>query len=139
MSSSLERMGDLSAHIALTARRSHPEPTVPAQHREQIARMGELAATAVHEAAVVIAERDLDLAARVEDNDSQLDELQREIARELARSEGFPNRQIVDMNLLIRIYEQLRADAVSMARRVGLLATGDSVDTLDSATDVDEF
>src|SRR5690625_5738577 len=85
MSSSLERMGDLSAHIALTARRSHPEPTVPAQHREQIARMGELAATAVHEAAVVIAERDLALAARVENNDSQLDELQREIAREIDR------------------------------------------------------
>ena len=139
MSSSLERMGDLSAHIALTARRSHPEPTVPAQHREQISRMGELAATAVHEAAVVIAERDLALAARVENNDSQLDELQREIAREIARSEGFSNAQIVDMTLLIRFYERLGDHAVSLVRRVGFLVTGDSVDTLNSATDVDEF
>lgn len=139
MSSSLERMGDLSAHIALTARRRHPDPAVPAQHRDQIARMSELAVTALKESAVVIAERDLALGAQVENNDEHLDELLREISREIARSEGYSNGQIVDMTLLIRFYERIGDHAVSLVRRVGFLVTGDSVDTLHASTDVEEF
>ena len=75
MSSSLERMGDLCAHVALVARRTHPEPAVPEQHRAQIARMSELGGIALGTPPRVIAERDLALAAQVEKDDAELDDL----------------------------------------------------------------
>lgn len=139
MSSSLERMGDLCAHVALVARRTHPELAVPKQHREQIRRMSDLALAALRDAAQVISDRDLALAAQVEKNDDELDELQQEIAREIGKGEGYTNTQIVDLTLLIRFYERLGDHAVSLVRRVGFLVTGDAVDTLGQATDVTEF
>ena len=86
MSSSLERMGDLCAHVALVARRSHPELAVPAQHREQIARMSELGRTALRDRIPGHRHRDLALAAQVEKDDEELDDLMLEISREISRS-----------------------------------------------------
>ncbi|GAA1490286.1 phosphate signaling complex protein PhoU [Brachybacterium sacelli] len=139
MSSSLERMGDLCAHVALVARRTHPGLAVPEQHREQIARMSSLAGAALAEASQVIAERDLALAARVEEEDDEIDELMLEISREISRGEGYSNGQIVDLTLLIRFYERIGDHAVSLVRRVGFLVTGDSLDTLHESVDVSEF
>jgi phosphate transport system protein len=139
MSSSLERMGDLCEHVALVARRSHPASAVPEQHRAQIAKMAELGGTAIREAATVIAERDLALAAQVEKNDDEIDALLLEISREISRGEGYENSEVIDLTLLIRFYERLGDHAVSLVRRVGFLVTGDSLDTLSSKTDVEEF
>ena len=141
MSSSLERMGDLAAHIALVARRSHPESAVPAQHREQIARMSQLGLNALRGASEVIENRDLALAAQVEKQDDELDALMLEISREISRGgeETYTNAEIIDLTLLIRFYERLGDHAVSLVRRVGFLVTGDSVDTLSEGVDVAEF
>ena len=139
MSSSLERMGDLCAHVALVARRTHPELAVPAQHREQIARMSELGRAALREASQVIADRDLALAAQVEKDDEELDDLMLEVSREISRGEGYTNGQVVDLTLLIRFYERIGDHAVSLVRRVGFLVTGDSLDTLNERVDVSEF
>ncbi|MGY5763959.1 phosphate signaling complex protein PhoU [Brachybacterium sp. DNPG3] len=139
MSSSLERMGDLCTHIALIARRTHPEPAVPEAHREQIRRMATVAEAALKDASEVITERDLALAAQVEKNDDELDALLLEISREIGRSEGYSNTQVIDMTLLIRFYERLGDHAVSLVRRIGFLVTGDALDTLHPGTDVPEF
>lgn len=139
MSSSLERMGDLCAHVALVARRTHPEPAVPEQHRAQIARMSELGGIALRDAARVIAERDLALAAQVEKDDAELDDLMLEVSREIARGDGYTNAQIVDLTLLIRFYERLGDHAVSLVRRVGFLVTGDSLDAYHDGVAVPEF
>ncbi|MEE1618948.1 phosphate signaling complex protein PhoU [Brachybacterium sp. J153] len=139
MSSSLERMGDLGAHIALIARRAHPALAVPDSHREQIARMAELAGAALVEAAQVIAERDLALGAQVEKEDEELDELMLQISREMSGESGLTNSQVVDMTLLIRFYERLGDHAVSLVRRVGFLVTGDSLDTLSASVDVQDI
>ncbi|APX34363.1 phosphate transport system regulatory protein PhoU [Brachybacterium sp. P6-10-X1] len=139
MSSSLERMGDLCAHVALVARRTHPAAAVPEQHREQIARMSSLAGAALAEASQVIADRDLALAAQVEKEDDEIDELMLEISREIARGHGYTNGQVVDLTLLIRFYERIGDHAVSLVRRVGFLVTGDSLDTLHESVDVSEF
>ncbi|WP_193104790.1 phosphate signaling complex protein PhoU [Brachybacterium sp. FME24] len=139
MSSTLERMGDLCAHVALVARRSHPALAVPEQHREQVARMSALAHAALHEAGQVIAERDLALAAQVETEDDEIDALMLEVSREMSRGDAYTNAQIVDLTLLIRFYERLGDHAVSLVRRVGFLVTGDSADTLHESVDVSEF
>lgn len=141
MSSSLERMGDLAAHVALVARRAHPDTAVPAQHRDQVARMSELGLTALRAAAQVIRTRDLALAAQVEKQDDELDELMLTISREISASDEdtYTNAEVIDLTLLIRFYERIGDHAVSLVRRVGFLVTGDSLDTLDEGVDVQEF
>lgn len=141
MSSSLERMGDLAAHVALVARRSHPQLAVPEQHRAQIARMSELGLAAVKDAAQVIESRDLALAARVEEEDDELDDLMLEISREISRSDAavYTHGQVIDLTLLIRFYERIGDHAVSLVRRVGFLVTGDSLDTIPGTAEVTEF
>lgn len=141
MSSSLERMGDLAAHVALIARRAHPDQAVPAQHREQIARMSELGLTALQTASQVIEHRDLALAAQVEEQDDELDALMHTISREISSSDenSYTNAQVIDLTLLIRFYERIGDHAVSLVRRVGFLVTGDSLDTLNERVDVSEF
>jgi len=141
MSSSLERMGDLAAHVALIARRAHPDIAVPEQHRAQIARMSELGLTALRGASQVIESRDLALAAQVEKQDDELDALMLRISREISSSpdELYTHAQVIDLTLLIRFYERIGDHAVSLVRRVGFLVTGDSLDTLSEGVDVPEF
>jgi phosphate transport system protein len=134
-------MGDLAAHIALVARRTHPEPAVPAQFREQIARMSEVGLASLKGASEVIANRDLALAAQVEKSDDELDELMLRISREISTSEPgtFTAAEVIDMTLLIRFYERIGDHAVSLVRRVGFLVTGDAMDTLAEGVEVQEF
>lgn len=139
MSSSLERMGDLCAHVALVARRTHPDLAVPEQHRAQIREMADLGLAALRDAGTVIADRDLALAAQVEKNDEAIDALLQDIAREMASSEGYTNAQVADMTLLIRFYERIGDHAVSLVRRIGFLVTGDALDTRSSAVEVGEI
>lgn len=139
MSSSLERMGDLCAHVALVARRTHPDLAVPEQHRAQIREMADLGLAALRDAGTVIADRDLALAAQVEKNDEAIDALLQDIAREMTRTEGHTNAQVADMTLLIRFYERIGDHAVSLVRRIGFLVTGDALDTRSSAVEVGEI
>ncbi|WP_114856437.1 phosphate signaling complex protein PhoU [Brachybacterium sp. YJGR34] len=141
MSSSLERMGDLAVHIALVARRAHPEIAVPEQHRAQIARMSEIGIKALQGAGTVIQNRDLALAAQVQKDDDELDALLLEISSEISRSDEdvYTNAQIIDVTLLIRFYERLGDHAVSLVRRIGFLVTGDSLDTHTLEAENQEF
>ena len=62
MVSELERMGDLSVHVAKIARLRVPEIAVPVEARPTIARMGEVAEDMVRRVAAVILERDVEAA-----------------------------------------------------------------------------
>lgn len=140
MSSSLERMGDLAAHIALVARRRHPVVAVPESLRPQIIRMAELSVEAIAEAREVIYERDLALAAKVANDDDEIDALLQELIRALNGSNGFTTEEVVDITLLGRFYERFGDHAVSLVRRIGFLVTGDSIDTVHDSVEVaDEF
>lgn len=128
MSSTIERMGDLAAHIAIVARRSHPQRGVPEGHREEFQRLGELALGAVTASARVISDNDLALAAQVEKDDDELDSLQSEIYRSIARNDDCSSAEVMNLTLLARYYERIGDHAVSLVRRVGFLVTGDTLD-----------
>lgn len=141
MSSTLERMGDLAEHVALIARRRYPEPVLPEADRADFARMSELTVEAIRDASTVIAERDLELAARVEKRDAEIDELMQSVYGRIARDgdDAHSAAQIADLTLLGRFYERLGDHAVSLVRRIGFLVTGETVDPRSAATDVDEI
>ncbi|MDO5661798.1 MAG: phosphate signaling complex protein PhoU [Brachybacterium sp.] len=140
MSSSLERMGDLAEHVALVVRRRHPEQVFPEELRGTFESMGRLVVEAIEAAGKVIEDRDLALAAQVEKNDAEIDELMMEVSRGVGRHDsGFTPAQIVDLTLLARFYERIGDHAVSLVRRIGFLVTGGSIDPRTAATDVEEI
>jgi len=125
MVADLERMGDLSVHVAKVARLRLPSVAVPAELRPTIARMAEVAESMVEAVAVVIADRDVDAAKELERADDEMDQLRRSSFR-LMLSDDWPYgiEPAVDIALLGRYYERIADHAVSLARRVVYLVTG---------------
>lgn len=125
MIADLERMGDLSVHIAKVARMRAPEVAVPEQLRPTILEMARVADRMIDTSIDVIADRDVDAAALVESQDDELDRLRASLFRSLL-SEDWAHgvEPAVDIALLGRYYERIGDHAVSMARRIVFLVTG---------------
>lgn len=126
MVADLERMGDLSVHIAKVARMRMPDIAVPEPLRPTILRMSDVAEHMVASASRVVAERDIDAAAELEAQDDDMDKLRRSLFRALLGDEWEHGVEAaIDIALLGRYYERIGDHAVSMARRVVYLVTGE--------------
>ena len=130
MVSDLERMGDLSVHVAKVARLRIPELAVPAELMPTVERMAEVAEQMVGQAATIIAERDVEGAHELEASDEEMDKLRRSSFQVMLDDE-WPHgvEPAVDMALLGRYYERIADHAVSLARRVVYLVTGQTITT----------
>jgi phosphate transport system protein len=128
MVADIERMGDLSVHIAKVARRRYPSSAIPAQLQPTVLEMGQVAQRITTKCATVIASRDLDLAAELERDDDAMDDLHRRLFSVLLdpKWEGGVEGAI-DVTLCGRYYERFCDHAVSVARRVIYLVTGERV------------
>ncbi|MBA3618630.1 MAG: phosphate signaling complex protein PhoU [Acidothermales bacterium] len=128
MSSDLERMGDLAIHVAKVARLRFPASAVPAQLRSTILEMGQVAERIVAKAGSVIASRDVPTALELEQDDDEMDRLHRTLfVIILDDSWQHGVEAAIDMTLLSRYYERFADHAVSVARRVVYLVTGEHV------------
>lgn len=126
MSSDLERMGDLARHIAKVARLRYPDSAVPPSLSSHILAMGRTAELIVAKAGSVIASKDTLSAASLEKDDDEMDELHRRLfAALLGGREEFSAETLIDLTLVGRYYERFADHAVSIARRVVFLVTGD--------------
>lgn len=126
MVADLERMGDHAVHVAKVARLRYPEPAVPAELRGNVARMGVVAEDMVQAAGDVLAERDLEAAHELERQDEEMDSLRRAQFRVLLDdSWAHGVEAAIDVALLGRYYERIADHAVSLARRVVYLVTGE--------------
>ncbi|MGI8537707.1 MAG: phosphate signaling complex protein PhoU [Mycobacteriales bacterium] len=126
MVADLERMGDNAVHIAKIARRRYPGSAVPASLRATVLEMGHAAQEIVAKAGSVIARRDLVMAAQLEKDDDVMDELHRRLFRDILSdswNEGV--EPAIDITLAGRYYERFADHAVSVARRVVFLVTGE--------------
>jgi phosphate transport system protein len=128
MVADLERMGDLSVHVAKVARLRVPEVAVPDEMVPTIERMATVAETMVATVAGVIAARDVEAARRLERDDEEIDRLRRTSFRQmLDDSWPYGVEPAVDIALLGRYYERIADHAVSLAHRVVYLVTGETV------------
>ena len=132
MVADLERMGDLSVHVAKVARLRVPQVAVPAELVPTIERMATVAEKMVGTVAGIIAERDVEGARQLEEDDEEMDQLRRSSFR-LMLADSWPHgvEPAVDIALLGRYYERIADHAVSLARRVVYLVTGETVTTVD--------
>jgi phosphate transport system protein len=126
MVADLERMGDLAAHVSKIARLRYPAPAIPTELNGVIEEMGAVAGRMVDGAGDVIRSRDIDAAAKLEAVDDEMDKLRSNQFR-LMMDDSWPHgvEVAVDIALLGRYYERIADHAVSMARRVVYLVTGE--------------
>lgn len=126
MLTDLQRMGALSVHVAKVARLRMPDVAVPKNLQPTIMAMASVADQMIHAASRIVANRDVDAATRLEDTDDEMDRLRKDLFRALLGGTWEHGIEpAIDLALLGRYYERIGDHAVSMARRVVYLVTGE--------------
>ena len=126
MSADLERMGDLARHIAKVARLRYPESAVPAELHGTITEMGRLGVELAVKTGQIIDGLDVEAARSLDEEDDAVDVLHRELFTSLLREDtGYPVETAIDVTLIGRYYERFADHAVSVARRLVFLVTGE--------------
>lgn len=126
MVADLERMGDLALHIGKVARMRYPASAVPPELQDTLREMGRVAEEIVAKAGTVIQTRDAALARELEADDDVMDGLHRRLFTTLLSEDWSHGMEAaIDITLLGRYYERFADHAVSVARRVVYLVTGE--------------
>jgi phosphate transport system protein len=131
MVSDLERAGDLAEHVAEVARRRYPNSVIPASLRAVVLEMGQVAQRIIAKAGSVVSTRDIVSAREIERDDDVMDDLHRKMIRTIlggAWDAGVETA--VDVALIGRYYERFADHAVSVARAVIYLVTGEAPDAV---------
>jgi phosphate transport system protein len=129
MSADLERMGELAWHVADLAIRRHPRRAVPAELREPVVRMGQVAGQVTADVAKALTTRDWHAAERLDRDDDAMDRLQRELYLRV-RDASWPHgaEVTVDATLIGRFFERYADHAVAVAHRISYLAGHEPLD-----------
>jgi phosphate transport system protein len=133
MVADIERMGDLALNIAKVARRRYPASAIPAPLHATVLEMGQVAQRICTKCSSVIAGRDLEAAAQLERDDDVMDDLHKRLFSVLL-DPGWEGgiESAIDVTLCGRYYERFCDHAVSVARRVIYLVTGERVGAADA-------
>jgi len=131
MVADLERMGDLAHHVAKIARMRYPAHAVPPELRSTVLEMGQTAERIVAKAGSVIADQDVAMAVELEADDDVMDALHRKLFM-IVLSDSWEHgmEPAIDVTLLSRYYERFADHAVSVARRLVYLVTGEPPEAL---------
>jgi phosphate transport system protein len=126
ISASLERMGDMSEHIAQLARYRFPEKVVPKTLRSTFAEMGQLDVVVARKLTELLRTEDVRLAEEIRNEDDKIDALHLSVFdKVLGESWKGGAEDTVDATLASRYHERFADHAVSIAKKVQYLATGD--------------
>ena len=126
MVADIERMGDLALHIAKVARRRYPASAIPPELHATVLEMGQVAQRIVTKCSSVIAGRDIIAAAELERDDDVMDDLHKKLFTVLLDPAWQGGIECaIDVTLCGRYYERFCDHAVSVARRVVYLVTGE--------------
>ena len=130
ISASLERMGDLAEHIAQLARYRFPDKVVPATLRETFYEMGLLDVTVAKKLVRLLRTEDLELAEQIRNDDDRIDELHVGVF-DAVLGEAWKGGAVdtVDATLASRYHERFADHAVTIAKQIQYLATGDANST----------
>lgn len=125
ISASLERMGDLAAHIAQLARLRFPEQVGPVEIRETILKMGQHDIQIARRLVELIDTQSDEIAEEIKAADDQIDAFHKSIMDALL-AEGLEAQapQVVDATLASRYHERFADHAVSIAKKIQYLTSG---------------
>ncbi|QEO15300.1 phosphate signaling complex protein PhoU [Agromyces intestinalis] len=126
ISASLERMGDIARHIAQLARYRFPDKVVPKSLRGTFAEMGRLDVEIAQRLVELLTTEDVKLAEYIRDEDDKVDALHLQVFdKVLGETWKGEASDTVDATLASRYHERFADHAVSIAKKVLYLATGD--------------
>jgi phosphate transport system protein len=126
VSASLERMGDMSTHIAQLARYRFPDKVVPKSLRSTFSEMGRLDVEIARKLADLLRSEDVNVAEEIRNEDDKVDALHLSVFDKVL-GETWKGEAVdtVDATLASRYHERFADHAVSIAKKVQYLATGD--------------
>lgn len=126
ISASLERMGDIAEHIAQLTRMRFPERAIPRGLKGTFTRMGQIDVDVARKLAELLRTHDLDLAEEIRNEDDRLDELHVSVFEKvLSESWTGEASATIDATLASRYHERFGDHAVSVAKKIVYLTTGD--------------
>ncbi|KQV25596.1 MULTISPECIES: phosphate signaling complex protein PhoU [unclassified Microcella] len=128
ISASLERMGDMAEHIAQLARYRFPEKVVPKSLRPTFAEMGQIDVQMARMLVELLSTEDVTIAEAIRNEDDKVDALHLSVFDKVL-GETWKGQAVdtVDATLASRYHERFADHAVSIAKKVQYLATGDWV------------
>lgn len=126
ISASLERMGDMAEHIAQLARMRYPERAIAKGLRSTFVEMGRLDVLIAGKLTELLRTQALDLAEEIRNEDDKIDELHIKVFEKvLGDSWRGETADTVDATLASRYHERFADHAVSIAKKVQYLGTGE--------------
>lgn len=126
VSASLERMGDMAEHIAQLARYRFPEKVVPKGLRSTFREMGALDVEIARKLTELLETQDTRIAEHIRNEDDKVDALHLAVFdKVLGETWKGETADTVDATLASRYHERFADHAVSIAKKVQYLATGD--------------
>ncbi|CAN5127167.1 phosphate signaling complex protein PhoU [soil metagenome] len=128
ISASLERMGDMAEHIAQLSRYRFPDKVVPKSLRGTFVELGRLDVEMSKKLTELLRTEDIVLAEQIRNDDDQVDALHLSVFDKVL-GETWKGGAIdtVDATRASRYHERFADHAVSIAKKVQYLATGDWV------------
>ena len=126
ISASLERMGDMAEHLAQLARYRFPEKVVPKSIRPTFKEMGALDIQMATMLVELLKTENIDVAHKIRDEDDKVDALHLSVFETVLSdtwSQG--TETTVDATLASRYLERFADHAVSIAKKMVYLATGE--------------
>ncbi|WGD38124.1 phosphate signaling complex protein PhoU [Lysinibacter sp. HNR] len=126
ISSSLSRMGELAEHIAQLARYRFPESVIPKGLGKTFREMGDLDVQMAAQVTELLKTEDIHLIDSIRNTDDRVDELHAKVFEKVL-SDTFKGEvtNVVDATLASRYHERFADHAVSVAKKVQYLATGE--------------
>lgn len=126
ISASLERMGDLAAHVAKATRLRYPQSAIPSELHSVIRDMSEVASRIADQTAEVLSKHDVGAAKNLATIDDEMDQLHRELFNIMhSPAWTYGVETAIDVTLISRYYERYADHAVSIGKRVIHIVTGE--------------
>jgi len=126
ISSSLERMGDMAEHIAQLTRYRFPEKVIAKGLRGTFRKMGELDVEVAETLTKLLKTQNLKHADKIRDLDDDIDDLHLSVFdKVLGETWAGTPVDTVDATLASRYHERFADHAVSIAKKVKYLTTGE--------------
>jgi phosphate transport system protein len=126
ISASLERMGDMAEHLAQLARYRFPEKVVPKSIRPTFKEMGALDVEMAKKLVELLKSEDIAIAHQIRDEDDKIDALHLSVFETvLSDTWSQETETTVDATLASRYLERFADHAVSIAKKMVYLATGE--------------
>ena len=125
----IERMGVLARHVAEIARLRYPSPAVPPQLVDQFGEMATCAVAACNQLERSVAAPSGEDSPALVRADDRVDQLQRDVLDAVSQADPpYPAQVGVDVALLARYLERFSDQAVSIAKRLDYVVTGEMPD-----------